>query len=375
MSSTVTSDGRYSIRIYALCSYASDPGVEGFAPNELCVVGVPKFLDKSIKASNLHPCPELLPEEIYKPGKDFFAQAADQCLGVQPPMSDNDMEFWLEAHHVLRGQASFGLSITFAAFLRDRKQQKQRAAQLLEQVLEQHQAQIQQDPRFCLMCRDFVYTFTDAGQDFLEKALTYALTIADEEGQRPNMKEGITTLTADGREDTRNNRSLRRDALAEVIEVASKIVQENRGLGSTQHVAKVELKACQALVAMEPANPSHAYNLGVAFAHCHEPRESARWYRHAVTLGYSFDDVRGSLLLSQLECPGMLLDGYHVLAEHGRSLTCVRKEHLNNIVADPSAGGFRLLADADVVKIELPTDDPNNPMFDELVNSLESVTT
>ena len=67
--------------------------------------------------------------------------------------------------------------------------------------------------------------------------------------------------------------------------------------------------------------------------------EGVKWYRKAKKLGLE-EDLTNILIISQMYCPGMPLEGKYLLAEENGTFTSINPAHLSKITVDHSRNGM-----------------------------------
>ena len=343
-------DERYAVRIFAT--------VHG---DELKVLYPP--LDRKIKTENLQRGPDLPPDKIATED-DLFMQAAglyvmklEAQYRANPTTTTivDDIVFWLETHHKLRPN-SYSMSITYSSVLRDEKRQIKKAAEVLWETWNRNKENIRADRRFCMMCRDFAYTFGDA-RVHIDTALELALEIPT---------------------DSNPNRDIRKELLNHISRVCSEIVAENRGLCGTESFSKMNVDAARAIFEMDKSDAQAAYVLAACCGMAGEHVECIRYYRHALRLGYPNNtNIRVALVEAQLHYPGQPMHNFHLLSVEGNVITAVHNRDKDHFGPAPRGieGVQCIKSGAETIRFERPTDDPDDEnVFGSILEEIRSLT-
>ncbi|CAB9504044.1 expressed unknown protein [Seminavis robusta] len=159
------------------------------------------------------------------------------------------------------------------------------------------------DPRYPHFCFDFSILRSQAGQQ-LSAALDYALQIPM---------------------DTPHHSEMAMDALLELCLTCNRILQENPNNEKSQ-VAVIHVQACQEALKRHPEREAHMINLAAAFCLAGNNLEGVRWYRRALAMPNPEFDVAlqtKSLVVAQLQCPGMPLEDHQICEVTPTHLTAI----------------------------------------------------
>ena len=146
-----------------------------------------------------------------------------------------------------------------------------------------------------------------------------------------------------------------------------------KGVG-VDDIAQWNLTGAKALYELDPDNVFYTECLGGAHCLAGENWDGVRYYRKARAMGSKRET--SSLILAQLQCPGMPLEHYHILnLGDNNQLTCVHKRDLGSITIDLATGDVinSGTGGLDMIVFEAP-DDPDDPeAFGALLKQLNSV--
>jgi len=163
---------------------------------------------------------------------------------------------------------------------------------------------------------------------------------------------------------TPENKTMSYDAVVLVANTCKKIIIDHRGL-NVDRICRYNLEAAKAVIRHDPQNAINQDVLGGAYCLAGNNWEGNKWYRKAAAQGR---DVKRSLILAQMHCPGMLFEHHYAFPE-GRFIHNRDKKHLRLI---PGTDEILLSGHVDLLECTM-LEDPDDPIvFGSILEKLAS---
>ncbi|CAB9501771.1 expressed unknown protein [Seminavis robusta] len=305
-------------------------------------------MSKSVKGENL----QLLDFELNENTavSDLYENAVRNQLVFSQQRRDMDqIDFWFQ-HYYKTKPDDFRMAGNYAKWLRERRHKPKEAYEIL-QTLTCH-FDPQDDEYYPIMCSDYCITAAMAHGD-LEEALEYA--------------HKISVVPENG-----NNKQLAFQSYIALLQTAETILHESLDPQTldTSKLCRVHTACAKRIWELEPDKVDHLHNLGASYCMAGNHLQGAKWYRRALAKngGTMASRTKQSLIIAQLQCPGMPLEDYFIMCTtpDGTHVRCAHnndkhKFHLQMKQAPNGVVGTILPKNEqiDVLFHPLPTD-PND---------------
>ena len=332
---------RYPVRIWAVQMEAASVDPSEKAP--FFIKCADAFLDKKLKEDNLEACiPPMEPNGALHNAAQYFAGKA---------FNDGDNKgglFWAEYWYNIEPVKMEELVGMYVSALVEDGQVKKASS-----VLWEHQkAAVVNDahgPNFGLeLLYLMVAVFSKAGEH-LEEAMDYALMISPE---------------------TEDGNAKRECAFLGLMNCCTKMLFNDKlGNNTDPIVPQVYLRASKHALAMNPMKADRHMSVGSAYHFSENYIMAAKYYRRALTLlldnpsqeacgNPTPEKIKEMIVLNQLMCPGMPLDGYFCVDLE----TYIRKDERHLVMY--AQGGRFLTHRPDIFRrYPLPADPDDETIF------------
>jgi len=244
-----------------------------------------------------------------------------------------------------------GMAITYAMMLLMHKEKPDEAFDVVQNYVNNPAVRSDKDwPKFCY---DFSWIYIKAGKK-LDDALEFVLQIPKDAEGPPGVNQS-------------------QECLFHLVKALNKKIKEEYNPTTIHALSPVYIRAAKISAGRMQWGVKCLHDLGASCCLANDHLEGAKWHRVAIASGKlcnaEVQQVKGSLILAQCQCHGMLLDDYVVITtDEDGVASCIPKNKIHEVIVESFNGLVSVKRrendgiTTQVVQIGLPKD-PDDPEF------------